>query len=153
MRYLILLLLSFAANAETISGQVLRVTDGDTFVLADKTRVRLAQIDAPEIAHFGNPAQPFGKEAKEALTNLVLGAPVEVQVITTDLYGRKVRTVYKDGHNINTELVRQGLAWVYRQYSYSTELLITEVQAKASKSGLWADSNPTPPWEFRKLHK
>ena len=30
---------------------------------------------------------------------------------------------------------------------------MAEAEAKAGKRGLWADPNPVPPWEFRKLKK
>ena len=87
------LLLSACANAETIKGNVIRVSDGDTITVvtaAKKVSVRLAQIDAPEIAHFGKPTQPFGKESSAYLRNLVNGKAVRVEIEDVDQYGRFV---------------------------------------------------------------
>jgi len=58
---------AFEATAgERITGRVVAVHDGDTVTLLDRSntqhRIRLAQIDAPEIGHGkGDPGQPFGK--------------------------------------------------------------------------------------------
>lgn len=51
-------------------------------------------MDAPELAHFGNPAQPHGKESLEWLTKTVLGKRLRVQVLRRDQYGR----IVSDGH-------------------------------------------------------
>jgi endonuclease YncB( thermonuclease family) len=50
-------------------------------------------------------------------------------------------------------MLKEGLAWHYRKYSKSIELGRAEAEAKAAKKGLWADPNPVPPWDFRKLEK
>jgi len=47
-------------------------------------------------------------------------------------------------------MVRQGMAWVYRQYSRDPALLTIEAEAKADRRGLWQDRHPVPPWEWRK---
>ena len=65
-------------------------------------------------------------------------------------YGRIVGRVYVDGFDVNRELVAQGFAWVYRKYSNDAELLRLEAEAKQKGLGLWADSNPIPPWEWRR---
>lgn len=61
----------FAVQAETYTGQVVRVLDGDTAEVLDTSntphRVRLAGIDAPE------KSQPFGTKAKQNLLSLVGG--------------------------------------------------------------------------------
>ncbi len=51
---------------------------------------------------------------------------------------------------MNRELVAQGYAWVYRKYLNDAELLGLEAEAKQKGLGLWADSNPIPPWEWRR---
>jgi endonuclease YncB( thermonuclease family) len=72
----VLLLLSIGASADTLTGKVVRVLDGDTVevITPDKTlhRVRLAGIDAP------GGGQPFGTKAKQHLLALVGGDPVVV---------------------------------------------------------------------------
>src|SRR5262249_27668736 len=51
---------------------------------------------------------------------------------------------------INKELVEEGFAWHYVQYSKDKELAKAEKAAKERMKGLWADPSPIPPWDFRK---
>jgi endonuclease YncB( thermonuclease family) len=146
--YLLLLLASFLASAETIyQGTVVRIVDGDTLVLLvdqQQLKIRLADIDTPERK------QPFGTKAKQALSDLAFGKQARVVEVTVDRYGRIVGRVYVDGIDVNRELVAQGYAWVYRKYSNDAELLRLEVEAKQMGLGLWADPDPIPPWEWRR---
>ena len=146
--YLLLLLASFLASAETIyQGTVVRIVDGDTLVLLvdqQQLKIRLADIDTPERK------QPFGTKAKQALSDLAFGKQARVVEVTVDRYGRIVGRVYVDGIDVNRELVAQGYAWVYREYSNDAELLRLEVEAKQMGLGLWADPDPIPPWEWRR---
>ena len=52
--------------------------------------IRIAGVDAPEMAHFGNPAQPYAKEAFDWLTKEVTGKRVKVQLLRKDQYNRIV---------------------------------------------------------------
>ena len=146
--YLLLLLASFLASAETIyQGTVVRIVDGDTLVLLvdqQQLKIRLADIDTPERK------QPFGTKAKQALSDLAFGKQARVVEVTVDRYGRIVGRVYVDGIDVNRELVAQGYAWVYRKYSNDAELLRLEAEAKQMGLGLWADPDPIPPWEWRR---
>jgi endonuclease YncB( thermonuclease family) len=59
-----------------------------------------------------------------------------------------------EGVDANLEQVKAGMAWHYKQYQKeqtpSDRALYSEAdRAKAGHIGLWADPNPTPPWEFR----
>lgn len=80
MKFLTLALVLFSANATacypTITGVVTYVSDGDTIVVTPVGKpafnVRLADIDAPEISHFGSLAQPYGDVSKAELTALLL---------------------------------------------------------------------------------
>jgi hypothetical protein len=63
--------------------------------------------------------------------------------------GRKARRFNVDGRWINLEMVKEGWAWHYKAYSSDKTLADAEVAAKKIRRGLWADSNPTPPWEYR----
>ena len=51
-------------------------------------------------------------------------------------------------------MVRQGAAWVYRQYLKDKSLLAVEAEAKAANRGLWAlpEAQNIPPWDWRKAH-
>ena len=83
-----------------------RVTDGDTIVLMDSTRVRLHGIDTPERD------QPYGFEATVALENMV-ETSVYIVEVDTDRYGRTVGQLYhsKEGYDINASMVCAGHAW------------------------------------------
>ncbi len=133
-------------KAKLVTGKVVGVSDGDslTLLVAKKQyKIRLAGIDCPESS------QAFGTKAKQALSAKVFGKTVKVLKTDTDRYGRIVAVVFADGC-VNTQLVREGLAWHYKQYSDSKTLADAEAQARKDKVGLWADANPQPPWEFRK---
>lgn len=147
-------LLGVSAFSQTaVEGKVVAIADGDTLtvLLPDRTqkRVRLAGIDAPETG------QPLGKESKQALAGMVFGATVRVRVVDTDRYGRWVGDVYADGTHVNTELVRQGYAWVYRQYARNAELFAAEDEARSARRGIWRlpESQRIPPWEWRRISR
>ncbi len=130
-----------------LHGKVVGVADGDTLTLLSpdhiQTRIRLFGIDAPE------KSQAFGQRSKASLSDLVFGRDVDVIVETLDRYGRTVGTVIHKGNDINLELVRQGMAWVYRKYSRDPKYLETEAEARTTHRGLWLDEDPTPPWVYR----
>tara|TARA_B110000908_G_scaffold130516_1_gene153484 strand:+ start:269 stop:742 length:474 start_codon:yes stop_codon:yes gene_type:complete len=142
------LIFNLSAQAEIIEGLVVKIADGDTLTLLtgsnEKIKVRLAGIDTPERK------QPFGSEAKQALSKLVFQKKALIEVETKDRYGRTVGIVFVDGQNINYELVRQGMAWVYRKYTNDEILYELEAQAKTKKTGLWADAKSIAPWSWRK---
>lgn len=145
---LLLLLLPLSAEAETLVGKVVGVTDGDTITLLVEERpvkVRLAEIDTPERK------QPWGTRAKQALSNKVFGKNVEVRVVTTDRYGRTVGHVFIGDRDINREMIREGHAWVYRRYLDDKTLLDDETHAQKNELGLWGlpEAERVPPWEWR----
>ena len=141
-------LLSFSIQAsELIEGTVIGVHDGDTITLLiagnQQIKVRLAQIDAPELA------QDFGQNAQQSLSELVMNKDIKVEKETIDKYGRTVGTLFVAGLDANREQVKRGMAWVYRQYMHDQTLLQAEDNAKRTKLGLWTGQNPVAPWDFR----
>lgn len=136
--------------SKPFTGKVVKIADGDTItVLLDKVqyRIRLAGIDAPE------KKQAFGTQSKKALGDKIFGKDVKVVWKKRDLYNRIVGDIYLDSRWINKEMVEEGWAWHYRQYSKSRDLADAEEAARNARRGLWNDSNPIPPWEFRKKKK
>ena len=147
MLWIVLLTVPFCLFSEQIQGNVVRVLDGDTIeVLQDRTpvRIRLINIDAPE------KKQPFGRWSTNQLKSLIAGQPVTVTYTQTDRYGRVLgRVVTTNGIEANRYMVQNGAAWVYDQYNTDPSLPALQREARAQKRGLWADSQPVPPWEWR----
>jgi len=149
------LMLAFSAitYADLINGRVVSVSDGDTITVLDNTntqhKIRLSGIDAPE------KTQPFGTASRRSLSDLVYGKQVDIEWSKRDRYGRTVGKVLTSGLDVNLEQIRRGMAWFYTKYQ--SELLSQDRQeytgaqdyAEKNRLGLWADSSPIPPWDFR----
>jgi micrococcal nuclease len=129
-------------------GKVVGILDGDTLEVlfnGSAQRIRLADIDCPE------KGQPFGQKAKLFTLSLSMGKTVEVKVRAVDRYGRSVADIILPNRDsLNAEILRAGLAWWYRDYSNDIRLGAMESEARKARRGLWADSNPIPPWVFRR---
>ena len=132
---------------QEIQGKVIRVLDGDTIeVLQDKKpiRVRLANIDAPE------KKQAFGHWSTNQPKALLAGQSVTVSYTQTDRYGRIIGRVFTmNGTEASRFMVQSGAAWVYERYNADESLPALQREVQEQKRGLWADSNPVPPWEWR----
>ena len=77
--------------------------------------IRLVGIDAPEKSRKKHePGQPFSQNSTKYLAGLVLNKHVDIVSYGTDQYGRTLGVVYVEGKNVNLEMVRAGLAEVYR---------------------------------------
>jgi endonuclease YncB( thermonuclease family) len=158
-----ILALLTAANghaARTVEGVVRAVYDGDTVLLAtreeSRLKVRLYGIDAPETTKPNNPGQPFGAISKRTLMYKIMGRQVSAEIVDIDQYKRAVAVIRYAGHDINREMVAEGMAWAYRQYlegAYASEYIGAENHARSRRAGLWRDPNPQPPWEFRRTQK
>ena len=148
-----ILLLAFAASlhGEEIRGKVVGIADGDTITVLDagkvQHKIRLEGIDAPE------KGQAFGTKSKDAMSEKVGGEDVVVRWEKKDRYGRILGDVYLGDRHINLEMVEDGLAWHYKQYSKAKALAEAEDAARKAKKGLWVDKEPVPPWEFRKRER
>ena len=137
-----------------VRGKVVGISDGDTIkvLVAGRVliKVRVSWIDAPEMR------QAFGYRAKQAMSELVFGKNVELRAHTIDLYGRVVAQVFVNGKDAGLEMLRLGLAWVFERYITEASAGIqasyrqAQEEAQARRSGLWADPEPTPPWEYRR---
>lgn len=122
-----------------------QVYDGDTVRLRDGRRVRLLNVNAPEIAHGAQPGQPHGQEAARALRKLLPdGAAVGLSYDADreDKYGRLLaHLALTDGTDAQAALLAQGAAWVLvvppnvaRVDCYAR----IERQARSARRGLWA---------------
>lgn len=172
---------NYFKEQKTISGIVVKVTDGDTYrirhvptwfsksdyagLLSDHTiAVRVAAVDTPETAKFGNTGQPLGEEATKFVKAELLNKKVKVKLYARDQYSRVVGSVlYSSGpfgqKDISEELLSKGYAFVYRQSGaqYGDGGLSKwdhiEQQAKKRKVGVWSDPNFESPAEYKKRTK
>ena len=148
---LLILALPNIVRANDFSGQLVKVTDGDTVqVLHDgkEEKVRLEGIDCPEMG------QAYGRKAKQYVIEIAAGKIVKVQATGKDRYGRTLgNVILPDGKNLNHQLVKEGFAWWFQKYSNDIILRDLEKEARDNKRGLWTDTKPIAPWEWRKMKR
>jgi micrococcal nuclease len=119
------------------------IIDGDTITVSGGRRVRLLQIDTPELSE----GECYANEASADLARLI---PVgsRVRLVTdpaldqVDRYGRLLRYVVKpNGANVNIVMVKQGSAAPYfyggDHGRHSGQLYAAAVAAKRARRGLW----------------
>jgi len=130
---------------------VIGIADGDTLtarcntsVGKENVTVRLAEVDAPE------KRQPFGNRSRQHLAELCFKKAAEVRPQARDRYGRTVGRVVCDGMDANAEQVRAGMAWAYTRYITDQTLAKLEQEARTDRRGLWSDSIPVAPWQWRR---
>ena len=148
MRWLAVLSLfaSQTAFADTITGTVTKIFDGDTLVVEDaakkRYKIRLAEIDAPE------EKQPFWMEASRSLAELCYRKSATVE--WSERQGRRyIGYVNCAGKDANAEQLRRGMAWASPRATKPTSALYElETYARLRRIGLWADESAVPPWEF-----
>lgn len=117
------------------------VNDGDTLTLTSGAKVRLVQIDAPELE-----TDCYGRPALDALIVLVpkgtaVTLAADPALDDRDRYGRLLRYVFVRGENVNVELVREGAASPYffrnERGRYAGDLLDAADEARAARRGYW----------------
>jgi micrococcal nuclease len=128
------------------------VSDGDTVALRNGQRVRLVQIDTPEV-FFGR--ECYGRAAS-LRTKTLLPPGTRVRLVPepvtdrVDQYGRLLRYVVRirDGVNVNIRLVAVGAAAPYfyrhRRGKYASRLEALARRARAKRLGLWRVCPRTP---------
>lgn len=148
--------------AESITGDIVGITDGDTVTILDASnhqhRIRVAGIDAPELR------QAFGMRSKQNLAQIAYRQVAVAECPKRDRYGRlvcKVRVPEPGCQGCGTTIdigrkqLRDGMAWWYRAYSREQSVKDRidyerdESEARMNKRGLWVDHSPVPPWELR----
>ncbi len=149
-------------DAKTFHGRVIKVFDGDTFLIKAEGReekVRLREIDAPEISTRKKKGQePWGKRAKEFARSKVRNRTVRLEVEDQeerDEYQRLLAYVFVGDLFVNREMIRSGNAFFYVGPflgRYSKELKKAEKEAREKGFGVWNRKNGLQerPWEFRR---
>jgi micrococcal nuclease len=119
------------------------VNDGDTIVLTNGWRVRYIGIDAPEIDHENQKAQPYGYLARSFNKKLVLSQEIvlEFDEERYDRYGRLLAYIFlADGSFLNSRMLENGMAfYLYRRpnVKYDKRLLQKQQDAMRAQKGLW----------------
>ncbi len=108
IKLLLLFLICAFANAQTLTGKVIAIKDGDTVVVIDatnnQTTLRLAEVDCPE------KAQAFGTKAKQFTSDQVYLKQVKYEVTDTDRYGRSIAKIYYDDNKyLSAEIIKMVL--------------------------------------------
>jgi endonuclease YncB( thermonuclease family) len=125
-----------------------RVVDGDSLAQGT-TRFRLAGMDAPELKQTctrNAMAWACGEAARRALDGLVKVGPVECRGSRKDKYQRFLVTCFRNGIDINREMVVRGMAVAYGAY------LAEEGAASRAHAGIWAGPFVRPA-DWRRSHQ
>lgn len=138
MKYkLLALLLLCSVTLFGKPAKVIRVIDGDTFVIETGERVRVLGINAPEMK------TELGEPAKQHLLALIDGKTVDLEPDhiskDRDVYGRLLRYVYLDGVDIDKKMVTDGWAIAFLKYRFDKEeeYRQEEIKAKSAALGIW----------------
>lgn len=100
--------------------QQIQVWDGDTFrlqVQGDIEKIRIVNIDAPEIEGKCPYETELAQRAKRRLSELLQGGEIEIMREGNDRYRRTLATIRIDGRDAGDILVGEGLArtWTGRR--------------------------------------
>lgn len=120
------------------------VVDGDTITI-NNTKIRFSGIDAPESYFYGmtqycekpnGKIWACGKKATAALKKLIGKNEVECSDEGNDKYGRTLSICYANGIDLQSEMVRSGMAVAYIRYStrYENEM----IEAMTNRAGIWS---------------
>jgi endonuclease YncB( thermonuclease family) len=137
-------------------GEVVGVTDGDTFTMVDtdknQHKIRIAGIDAPE------KGQPFGEVSHQNLSRLIFRRSVEARCYKWS-YKRRVCNVFVGGNDVGLDQVQAGLAWHYKRFANEQTPFARDAYSRAegaargAKIGLWNDPGVISPWDWRRRTK
>ena len=156
------LFLFFSLNVSAGQFTVIRVYDGDTFKAVGhdiEIKVRLVGIDAPETSRGKRkPGQPYSQRAKKFLANMILNKIVDIKGYGLGPYNRILGAVYIYGHSIELELLKAGLAEVYKgkhPRGFDPGLYRkAEASAKKANRGMWSlGKDYISPKEWRKIKR
>jgi endonuclease YncB( thermonuclease family) len=146
--------LAFPACAVAqLSGEVVRVDDGDTLILQDAKKrahtVRILGIDAPELG------QEFGAAAQSNLLRLARGRAAHAECRAALSPSAQLCVVRVDGNDLGFAQIRDGMAWRWPAHAAKqtskerADYDQAEFLVKLRRAGLWNAKNPTPPWVWR----
>ena len=130
----------------------IKIIDGDTIHI-NKIKYRLHGIDAPEMNQLCKVKEEnymCGVKSKNFLVSLIANQSVKCEKKDIDRYKRIVAECFVGQTNINKELVRNGWALAYRDYS--RDFINDEEFAKNNKLGIWKGTFIHPK-KWRKINR
>jgi len=139
-----------AAGPRNEPAVVRHVIDGDSVVLTDNRPVRLIGINTPELGKDGAPHEPFAVAARDRLSELVQGRPVELvfEAEDRDRHGRWLaHLVMKNGGSVEIALLDAGLAFAVAippNIGEQTRHQAAEARARLARRGIWNDPYYAP---------
>ena len=130
-------------GGDTWEAECIGVMDGDTITVERGGRhlqIDLQGVDAPEVS------QSYGLRALAFVSSMVHGETLTIALKGGNDHGALVARVRFENKDISAELLAAGLAWFTGGDSH---LKAIHEKARSAHQGLWAESEPVPPWVFR----
>ena len=136
------------AQSDDYLATCVRVIDGDTLTVADENqnlhRMRIVGMDAPELA------QPYGRAAKAALSELVLHKEIQVLPAGVDKYNRELAVLRQNSVigqlDVAETMISNGHAFSWGGAHYKAQCY-----AAAHRLGIWSDLRyQERPWLYRR---
>lgn len=141
-----------AVHADTFTGLVVSIVDGDTLVLQvgrQHYTLELVAIDAPESV------QAWGAQSRTHLSRLAINQPATARCTLLERWDHHLCSIQVNGIDLGQQQLANGMAWWDRQNAStlsadaSSAYAHAELMAKLRRLGLWGETNPVPPWQFR----
>jgi endonuclease YncB( thermonuclease family) len=139
-------------KANTLQAIVVEVSDGKTIMVENtgrRIKVVLKAAEAPE------KDQPYGDAARLHLAGFVLNHQVTVEYTGLGAGALLIARVFCEDRDIGLQMIRDGVAWFNRDYESELGAQArriyadSEQAARSEHRGIWQDSSPVPPWEWR----
>lgn len=131
-----------------------RVVDGDSLRI-DGRSIRIAGIDAPEsnqVALSKGQTVPIGRQATQAMRQLIGDGKVSYRVQAIDRYNRVLAVVHNaQGQDVGRELVRQGwaVAYGYQTRNQARRYWWAQLSARLARRGMWGMCAKVSPEAWR----
>ena len=173
MKKLLLVPLLFlsVAQADVFQCKVHNIIDGDRLICLDaqqqQVTILLANVDAPEIG------QAYGEQAKQILSERIKDKTINFLAVNPELFCTRAQDMDKKGwicadvglegyltepeisnpeQSVNYQMIEQGHAWLAPSPIHLLGMTVyhkAEHDAQEGKKGLWADTDPVAPWQWR----
>lgn len=132
--------------------ELVRIFDGDSALVrveGETLHVRLVGIDAPE------KGQPHADASRDQFVDYLKAPSARLEILKRDVFRRWLVRVEVEGQDLGEKLLSDGNAWFFRRYQadLSPEMRRrydrAERDAQMNKRGLWQESSPMAPWDYR----